>query len=61
MKINIQIEVEVERISGLFAPKDEIADQILSEIEGADPGSVTGVGANGDSEYEIVSWEAMVV
>lgn len=51
------VTVELERSSGKFASRDEMSDQILSEIEGADPGSLSGLGADGDSEYEVSSWE----
>jgi hypothetical protein len=57
MKITFTVEVELERVQGKFASKDEIAEQIADELGAADPGSVDGVGADGESEYEIVSWE----
>lgn len=56
-KFTFTVEVEVERISGKFAARDEIEEQIREAIEGADPGSVDGVGADGDTEYEIVTFE----
>lgn len=46
----------VERESGKFASRDEIADEIINELEGADPGYVSGIGADGDSEYTIIDW-----
>jgi hypothetical protein len=52
-----RVTVEVTRESGLFAARDEIAEQLRDAIEGADPGYVSGVGANGDSEYTVDSWE----
>lgn len=57
MKVEFKVIVELERTSGKFAGKDEIRDQLRDELEGMDPGSVSGVGADGDSEYEVVSWE----
>jgi hypothetical protein len=57
MKITFTVEVELERVQGKFAGKDEIAEAIAEMIEGANESSVDGVGADGDSEYEIVSWE----
>ena len=56
MRITITVEIEVERVSGVFTSKDEITESIVEEIESANPGSVSGVGANGDSEYEITDW-----
>lgn len=61
MKIKIFVEVEVERVSGLFASKEEITEAIISEIENANPGSISGVGANGDSEYEITDFNVSEV
>ena len=57
MKLTFTVEVEVERIQGKFAGKDEIGEMIVEMIEGANEGTVEGVGADGDSEYEIVSWD----
>lgn len=57
MKFTFTVEVEVQRIAGKFAARDEIEEQIREAIEGADPGSVDGVGADGDSEYEVVAFE----
>jgi len=57
MKFVFTVEVEVERVQGKFAGRDEISEQLLEAVEGADPGSVDGVGVDGDSEYEVTSWE----
>lgn len=57
MRFEFKVEVEVERVEGKFASKDEIAEQLRDDIERADPGSVSGVGADGSSEYEVTSWE----
>jgi hypothetical protein len=50
------VRVSVDRDSGKFASRDEIAEQLRDAIEGADPGSVSGVGADGDSEYSVGDW-----
>ncbi len=50
------VEVEVERMEGKFASRDELADWLLEAIEGSDPGSFSG-GQDGTSEYETVSFE----
>lgn len=57
MKFTLTIEVEVSRISGKFATRDEIQDFLIAEIEGSNPGTVDGVGADGETEYEIDNWE----
>lgn len=55
MIIKFTVEVEVQHISGKFAAKDDIAEAILEEIEGAASGAdVSGHDADGGSEYEIV-------
>lgn len=56
MKITITIEAEVSHVTGKFIAKDELADEITSELEGADPGSLYVE----DSEYEIVDWNVSV-
>lgn len=54
MHFTFVVEVDAERTEGKFASRDDIGEQIQSEIESADPGSVTG--ENG-GEYEITAWE----
>jgi hypothetical protein len=54
MKFTFVVEVEVERDEGKFASRDELADQLIQEIEGADPGSLSG---DNGGEYSTTSWE----
>jgi hypothetical protein len=61
MKFTYTVEVEVERDYGLFASRDEISEEIKDALEGADPGEVSGVGANGDSTYSVVSFDVTEV
>lgn len=58
MKFTFTVEVEVERTTGKFASRDEIAEQILEWIEGCNEGEISGVGADCESEYEIAEWSA---
>lgn len=51
------IEVEVERVEGKFASRDEVAEQITDALEGADPSSIDGIGSDGTSSYEVSSWD----
>lgn len=51
------VTVEVERDSGKFASRDDIAEQLRDELERADPGTVSGVGADGSSEYTVTRFE----
>ncbi len=53
------VTVTLERESGKFAPRDEMADELISWLENADEGSVSGIGADGDSEYTVTSWEVV--
>jgi len=48
--------VELEREQGKFATRDEMAEAI-EWLEGADEGSVYGIGADGDSTYNTTLWE----
>lgn len=57
MKVTLTVEVVLERTQGKFAPKEEVAEALAEEIDNADPGSICGVGADGDSDYEITEWE----
>lgn len=57
MKFTFTIEVEVERESGKFASRDDVEEALRTELEGADPGQVDGVGSDGDSVYTVASWD----
>lgn len=55
MKITFTVEVEVDRITGKFAAKADIAEAIRDELESAAEGAdVCGHDVDGDSEYEVV-------
>lgn len=54
MRFVFTVEVQVERIQGKFASRDEIAEQIQEALESAAPDSLTG--ENG-GEYEVVSFD----
>jgi hypothetical protein len=58
MHITITIEVELTRIEGKFATKEELAEQIVTELESAEPGELEG--ENG-GQYEVTSWEVSYV
>lgn len=54
MRMKFTVEVEVQRISGKFAAKADIADAIREELESAAYGaSVSGFDVDGNSEYEV--------
>lgn len=57
MQVVLKITATVERQKGKFAPRDEIIEEMINQVDGANPYLITGVGADGDSEYEITDWE----
>jgi hypothetical protein len=57
MRFRIVVEAEVERVEGLFASRDDLGEQLREEIEGADPGTLTG---ENDGEYEVTSFEVTI-
>ena len=56
MRVTITVEVELERISGKFASKSDVVGQLIDELERSQPSDVSGIGADGDSVYEITDW-----
>ena len=55
-RFTVTLEIEVERIEGKFASRDEIAEAIQEALASAGEGeSLSGIGADGTSEYEITS------
>lgn len=53
MRIRIVIEAEVERREGKFASREDLGDQLVEELEGADPGELEG---ENEGQYEVVEW-----
>ena len=54
MNFQFLVTVEVSREQGKFASKEDLAEKIRSELESADPSSLTG---DNDGEYNVDSWE----
>ncbi len=55
-RFTVVLEVEVERVEGKFASRDEIAEAIQDALASAGEGeSLSGLGADANSEYEITS------
>ena len=57
MQITLKITADVQRVRGKFASKEEVIQEMISQMESANPYTVTGIGADGESEYEIMEWE----
>lgn len=53
MLFRFEVEAEVEHVSGLFASREEIEEELVDPLEAADPGTLSA-GENG--EYEVTSW-----
>lgn len=53
MHFESTVSVDVERVSGKFAAKDELSDKIIEELDGSNPGAVF---SDEDAEYEITDW-----
>jgi hypothetical protein len=51
------VTVTLERTQGKFAARDDLAEALRGELEGADPGGVYGVGADGASDYDVTGWD----
>lgn len=57
-----KVTVTVERQQGKFASRDDIVDILTSEIQsGAEGASISGIGADGDSEYEVTDVDVMEI
>lgn len=59
MRFNFMLEAEVERVTGKFASREEIEAELLQALSDANPDMISGVGADGGSDYEITSWEVI--
>lgn len=46
------VDVEWEFVSGKFAPRETIVEEILNEIGNADPGDISA----DEGEYAVASW-----
>lgn len=58
MQFTFTVSVEVNRTEGKFASRDELEEQLIEEISGADPGQLEG--ENG-GQYEVTNWEVTSV
>lgn len=53
MRIKFTIDVELQKTTGKFMSKEDVAEEIREELEGTDPGTVEV----DETEYEIIVWE----
>lgn len=54
MNFSFIVNVSVDRTEGKFATKDEIREQILDALNGADPQSYDG---DNGGQYETTEWD----
>lgn len=59
MRFTFTVEVEVERVEGKFASREEVAEQLEEALADADPSSIDGIGSDGTSSYEVQVWDVM--
>lgn len=57
MQFTFEVVVEVERLEGKFASRDEIEQAIMYALTDANPYQFDDLGADAASSYEISSWE----
>lgn len=53
MKFTFTVEVEVERDEGKFASREELAEQMVAALEGADESTWYG---DNDGQYSTTDW-----
>jgi hypothetical protein len=53
VRFRFVVDIEVNFTSGKFAAKSDIADEISSELDNCNPGSLS----IGEGEYEVVDWD----
>lgn len=57
MRFTFRVEVEVDRMEGKFARRDELGDQLIDAIDCADPGELEG---EAGGQYTVSSWTVTV-
>ena len=61
MRFVFTVEIEVERVQGKFASRDEIGELLDKALTEANPDSIDQIGADSDSEYGIIDWNVAEV
>lgn len=59
MRFTFTVTAEVEREQGKFASRDEIQAEVQEWLESANQDEVSGIGADGDSIYNVIEWEVV--
>lgn len=53
MEFSFIVNASVERVQGKFSTRENIEEELIETIDGANPGSITG---ENDGEYEVTDW-----
>lgn len=53
MRFTFTVEVEVERVSGKFASRDDLGSQLAGMLESTNPETLD---TDNDGYYEVVDW-----
>lgn len=61
MRLKVEVYVEVEHVSGKFASREEIEEALVDAIERAEESTISDVGADGESVYDVTEWGVAVV
>lgn len=56
-KFTFTVEVEVERVSGKFASRDDMENELITWLNDANESTLSGIGPDYESEYEVTDWE----
>jgi hypothetical protein len=56
-RIEIKVAIEIEHREGKFASREEIVEQITSELELAEMSTIDGLGEDGTTTYDVTSWD----
>jgi len=59
VRVRFLVEVTLRHTEGKFAPKDEIAQELLEEIY-CNSTSVEGIGPDGESSYDVEDTQVMI-
>ncbi len=55
--IELKVTVELDRTEGKFASREEVVESLTEWLENANQASIYGIGADGESTYEVINWD----
>jgi predicted transcriptional regulator len=54
MRFTYTVNVDVERVTGKFASRDELGDEVREWLEEANQGTIS---TEAEAEYEVTDWD----